>query len=85
MTISALFEMSLPSETLEPEEIARITGCLRKGEQIEWLTCNGWMFHKNKANEPIVGRMYARLKMSGINPAEMTTTGGWVPDFSKVR
>lgn len=83
--MTAIFEFPLPSETLAAEELAQITGCARKSDQIEWLTCNGWTFHKNKAGEPIVGRMYARLRLAGITPAAMTTTGGWMPDFSNVR
>lgn len=82
--MSAIFEMPIPSETLDPDEVERITGCHRKGDQIQWLTVNGWVFYPNKAGEPIVGRLYARLKMAGINPAALATSGGWVPDFSKV-
>lgn len=83
--MSAIFEFPLASETLSVDEVAGITGCSRRGDQVEWLTCNGWTFHKNKAGEPIVGRLYARLRMAGITPATMSTTGGWVPDFSRVR
>lgn len=82
--MSAIFEFPLPTETLAPDEVAQITGCGRKGDQIEWLTCNGWTFYKNKAGEPIVGRMYARLRLAGITPAALST-GGWSPDFSGVR
>ncbi|MBP8277090.1 MAG: DUF4224 domain-containing protein [Propionivibrio sp.] len=82
--MTAIFEFPLPSETLTPEEIVAITGCARRGDQVEWLTLNGWTFHQNKAREPIVGRMYARLRMAGITPAALTTTGGWVPDFSSL-
>ena len=83
--MSAIFEMPIDSETLTNEEVGAITGCARKGEQVQWLTCNGWTFHKNKAGEPIVGRLYARLRMAGITPASLTTSGGWVPDFSAIR
>ncbi len=82
--MSAMFEMPIASETLNCDEICEISGCHRKGDQIEWLTCNGWTFHKNKAGEPIVGRMYARLKLAGINANALTSGGGWAPDFSKV-
>ncbi len=83
--MSAIFELPIESETLTPDELGAITGCARRGDQIEWLTCNGWTFHKNKAGEPIVGRLYARLRMAGITPAALTTTGGWAPDFSAIR
>jgi hypothetical protein len=83
--MTAIFEFPISSETLTQEEILQITGCARKGDQIEWLICNCWTFHKNKAGEPIIGRMYARLRMAGITPAAMTATGGWTPDFSGIR
>lgn len=83
--MTAIFEMPIASETLTPEEITQITGCSRKSDQAEWLAGNGWTFHKNRAGEPIVGRLYARLRMAGITPAALATTGGWVPDFSGIR
>jgi hypothetical protein len=83
--MSAIFEMPINSEMLAPEEITQITGSSRKSDQIVWLSGNGWTYHKNKAGEAIVGRLYARLKLAGINPAALATTGGWVPDFSSIR
>jgi len=83
--MSAIFEFPISSETLTPEEVVQITGCARKSDQVEWLTCNGWTFHRNRAGEPIIGRMYARLRMAGITPTAIATTGGWVPDFSGIR
>lgn len=82
--MTAIFEFPLPSETLEPGELERITGATQRAGQIAWLDINSWLFHKNKAGEPIVGRMYARLRMAGINPVALTTSGGWVPDFSNL-
>lgn len=83
--MSAIFEMPIDSEMLTHDEVTQITGCARKGDQIEWLSINGWMFHKNRAGEAIIGRLYARLKLAGITPAALATNGGWVPDFSTVR
>lgn len=82
--MSAMFEMPIESETLATEELVPITGCHRRGDQVQWLTINGWQFHVNKAGEPVVGRMYARLKLAGINPAGMANPGGWMLDLSKV-
>lgn len=73
--MSAIFEIPIASETLAPDEIQEITGCARKGDQIEWLVNNSWEFHKNRAGEPIIGRMYARLRMAGITSVSMATTG----------
>jgi hypothetical protein len=84
ITMTALFDMQLTSETLASEEIAEITGATRKADQIKWLDKNGWAYVKNKAGMPIVGRMFARLKLSGINPKSLTQ-GGWQPDFSGIK
>ena len=82
--MSAIFEFPIASETLTPEELFAITGCVRRGEQIEWLNRNNWTFHKNKSGDPIVGRLYARLKMAGITPSVLTSSAGWSPDFSSI-
>lgn len=85
--MSAIFELQLPSETLEPDEICKISGCKRDGDQVEWLKKNGWLFFQNRAGAPIVGRLYARLKMAGINPAALVApeTSGWQLDVSQVK
>lgn len=81
----AIFEMSLASETLSQEELIQITGSSRRADRTAWLQKEGWNFVKNKSGEPIVGRLYARLKLSGINPGVLATSGGWVPDMSNVK
>lgn len=83
--MTAIFEFQLPSEILTQDEIAEITGCQRKAEKIDWLTSNGWVVFRSRAGEPIVGRMYARLKLAGINPVALATSGGWVPDWSRMK
>lgn len=83
--MTAVFEMSLPSETLTCEEIQQITGCSRRGDQVAWLQAAGWTYVTNRAGEPIVGRLYARLRLAGITPSALMATGGWSPDFSTLR
>lgn len=83
--MSAVFEMTLESEILSPEEITQITGCARRTDQVAWLIDNGWTHYLNRAGTPIIGRLYARLKLAGINPAVLATSGGWVPDFSNLQ
>ena len=80
--VSAIFELPILSETLTVDEIAAISGAARKADQIAWLKGNGWLYHTTRSGEPVVGRLYARLKLSGINPGALTSSGGWVPDFS---
>lgn len=83
--MAAIFEMSLASETLTQDELIQITGCSRRADRTVWLQKEGWNFVKNKSGEPIVGRLYARLKLAGINPGVLATTGGWVPDMNNVK
>lgn len=83
--MTAFFEMPMASETLSHEELSQISGCARRADQIAWLQAEGWTFVKNKAGEPIVGRLYARLRLSGISPNALATSGNWSPDLSKVR
>lgn len=83
--MTAIFEFPLQDETLSEDEVAKITGCARQSDQVDWLRSAGWEFHKNRAGKPIVGRMYARLRMAGIVPAAMMAPGGWQPDFSAIQ
>lgn len=82
--MTALFEMSLNSETLTDDELREITGCSRASDQLKWLEANGWLFHISRANSPIVGRLYARMKMAGINNELITTRQSRKPDFSSL-
>ena len=63
-TMTALFE--LKSETLSDDELKELSGCAQVKGQIEWLRQQGWQFLETKAGKPVVGRMYARLKLAGI-------------------
>lgn len=83
--MTAIFEMPMTSETLTPEEVASITGCARRADQIAWLQGEGWIFVRNRAGEPIVGRLYARLRLSGVSISSLTGSTSWTPDFSKMR
>lgn len=84
--MTAIFEVPIQSETLSQDEISEISGCSRKGDQVEWLTSNRWIFFKNRAGTPVVGRLYARMRLSGINPMALASAAeGWQLDVSKVR
>jgi hypothetical protein len=85
--MSAIFELPLPTETLNPDEIIEISGCRQKNEQIEWLKKNDWHFLRNRAGAPVIGRLYARLKLAGINPAALAApeASGWQLDVSNIR
>ncbi|WP_229751385.1 DUF4224 domain-containing protein [Undibacterium terreum] len=80
-----MFEIPIATETLTHEEIQEISGSARRSDQIAWLQLNGWTFLKNRAGDPIVGRLYARLKLAGINPSSLGASTSWSLDASKIR
>lgn len=82
--MAALFELNISSEVLQADEICAITGCSRKSDQIDWLKSNNWRHYKNKAGEPIVGRLYARMQLSGIRPTGNEFDSG-TPLFNLVK
>lgn len=85
--MTALFEMPLASETLSADEVQEITGAARKADQVGWLESHGWHYVRTRAGEPIVGRLYARLRLAGINPGSLVRPPGpptWEPDFSRL-
>lgn len=81
----AFFEMTIESETLTKAELGELTGTSRKHDQINWLDAKGWRYVLTKAGEPIVGRLYARMMLSGINVQGMVGVDVKGPDMTKVR
>ncbi|MET3052076.1 DUF4224 domain-containing protein [Pseudomonas alkylphenolica] len=76
---------TLTSEILADEEIAAITGYLLPSRQIEWLNKNGWQHVLTAARRPVVGRVYARLKLAGIKPsASSAVAETWTLDLARV-
>ncbi len=82
--MTALFELPIASETLTTDELVQITGCSRHSDQLKWLESNHWTHHKNKGGEAVVGRLYARLKMAGINAESIAPQKSWKPDFASL-
>jgi len=77
--------MEFQSETLADEELATITGYQIPSKQILWLTENRWEFVLTGARRPIVGRVYARLKLAGVKPSGVNTvTETWSLDLANV-
>ena len=81
--MTAIFELPIPSETLAADELSEITGARTSDGQRSWLDANRWKYHTNRAGRPIVGRMYARLKLAGIEASALTPQA-WAPDFSGI-
>lgn len=77
--------MEFHSETLTDEELATITGYQIPSKQIQWLTCNHWEFVLTGARRPIVGRVYTRMKLAGVNPsASNPEAQTWTLDLANV-
>ncbi|WP_456239034.1 DUF4224 domain-containing protein [Pseudomonas asplenii] len=55
------------------------------GKQIAWLANNGWQYLLTGARRPVVGRIYARLKLAGVRPtASNAVAETWALDLSRV-
>jgi hypothetical protein len=77
--------MEMLSETLAEEELASITGYQMPSRQIQWLTENHWQFVLTGARRPIVGRLYARLKLAGVKPSATNAVAEtWTLDLANV-
>lgn len=77
--------MDTQTETLAEEELAAITGYQLPSKQIQWLSLNGWQYVLTRSRRPIVGRVYARLKLAGVSPsATNSVTETWTLDLSRV-
>ena len=77
--------MHIQTETLAEEELATISGYQTPSKQIQWLTDNHWEYVLTGARRPIVGRMYARMKLAGIQPFTVKAVAeAWTLDLSKV-
>ena len=75
----------LKSETLAEEELAAITGYLLPSKKIHWLSINGWQYVLTCSRRPIVGRVYARLKLAGVKPSATNSVAEtWTLDLSRV-
>ncbi|MDR2319793.1 MAG: DUF4224 domain-containing protein [Pseudomonas sp.] len=65
--------------------MAAITGYQIPSRQIEWLNLNGWQHVLTAAKRPVVGRIYARLKLSGVKPsASNAIAEAWSLDLARV-
>ncbi|WP_223430070.1 DUF4224 domain-containing protein [Pseudomonas sp. GL-B-26] len=74
-----------PSETLTEDELATITGYKIPSCQRQWLQRNAWEHVLTAAQRPVVGRMYARLKLAGVKPSATNAVAEtWSLDLSRV-
>jgi hypothetical protein len=77
--------MEIHSETLAEDELVAITGYQRPSMQLDWLNRNGWKYVLTGSRRPVVGRVYARMKLSGVKPSsENIAAEAWSLDLSRV-
>ncbi len=77
--------METPSEFLSKEELEAMIGAKSSKKQVEWLASHGWKYELNAAQRPVVGRIYARLRLAGVKPnGTVAVQEPWTLDLSKV-
>lgn len=67
--------METPSEFLSKEELEAMIGAKSSKKQVEWLASHGWKYELNAAQRPVVGRIYARLRLAGETERNGRCTG----------
>ena len=63
----------IPSGSLIPSMRTGLRPLARK--------CNGWVYYKNATGAPVIGRLYARMKLAGVD-LSLAAPQVYLPDFS---
>ena len=78
--------LSLPSVDelqLTEAELGALTGTPQYKLQIEWLKANGWTFTLTRAERPVVGRLYANLRLANLDVSTMSSSSNdWTPNVA---
>lgn len=79
----------MQAEILSDDELADLTGYKRRCDQRKWLNDRNWIFIESRGGRPLVGRMFARMKLGTVSATilDQNPPPGrpvWTPDFSKV-
>lgn len=74
---------------LTAEELAEITGAKATALQVKWLRENGWKFTTTRHDEPRVGRLYANLKLAGLEMSDIINNNNaakdeWTPNGAAI-
>ena len=82
-------QKGIEAEIFSDEELADLTGYKQRAHQRKWLRDRNWVFIESRGGRPLVGRMYARMKLGMTNPVlteqlPPPTRPAWAPDFSRV-
>lgn len=79
----------METEILSDDELAHLTGYKQRAHQRKWLKNHNWVFIESRGGRPLVGRMFARMKLGMASPTILEqhpthVRSAWTPDFSKV-
>lgn len=85
MQTADLLTLQIQTEFLSQAEVEELTGRKLANDQKSWLESQGWSFAVNAHGRPIVGRAFARLKLSGITPIVTVQKSDWSPDFKTLK
>lgn len=77
--LARIIRMPMDGEVLNPDELRVITGRKEPAGQAKWLLDRRWVFHGNEEGRLIVGRLYARLRLCGIDLPGMAAKCNRVP------
>lgn len=77
LNLPAVGELQL-SET----ELEGLVGSPQHRLQIEWLKSNGWAHTLTRGGRPVVGRLYANLRLANVDVATMAPSQEWSPNAS---
>ena len=70
-------QIALPNQLhLSPEELAGLTGRHAARLQIAWLQAQGWEFSLDTDKGVLVGKLYAHLRLAGLQPAAVAAAPG---------
>jgi hypothetical protein len=69
------------SEFLTADEVYDLTGYKLIASQRDWLNRNGWVYVTNAAGRPIVGRLFARFRLGGMQAPALVSQDGR-PNFA---
>ncbi|WP_419793614.1 DUF4224 domain-containing protein [Pseudomonas palleroniana] len=79
----------MQAEILSDDELADLTGYKRRCDQRKWLKDRNWVFVESRGGRPLVGRMYARMKLGMVtativDPTPPPARPSWTSDYSRV-
>lgn len=79
----------MQAEILSDDELADLTGYKHRAHQRKWLKDRNWVFVESRGGRPLVGRMFARMKLGMVSPNSVENNQPparpvWTPDYSRV-